>query len=896
MPEFQLPVSQTAVSPASVTKTACQEAEICIDLTDSDDEKESGKTSKSSTSSAGEATKAGGGLQLGSSGGGLKLGTSGGLKLGAPHGTQGIAGMAGKLGAAVTVGGSGGPSASLLKTDSKSSAAPFKSLAQFAPPSGSWSCPQCLVSNQAKDDVCVACSASKPPSKTESKSSKASLGSLSQFAPPSGSWECGHCLVRNQAKDDKCLACSAPKPSTLSSKTDSKLGSGAPVFKPLAQFAPPSGSWECGQCLVNNKATDKTCVACSTARPVQATTTASSSLSQPVGLEHKEAMKGLALGAQLAVSGWSCEACLVQNKATDAKCIACTASKPGAMVTADAPPTSGSWTGSMCLVENKAVDTKPGPKLSAPPSNTLSGFAPPTGSWTCDTCLVQNKAEDSTCLACSSPKPGGKPSVSGGSKPTTSSGLAVPSSAGGIKLGGGLSLAGFKPLGSQGNGQQGVSAPIGGGVKIGVSLPTALGGPPKNDKTTSEQPKTSVGSSGPAPVQFGLPQASGGVSTIAQLPEKNPLAGIKFGVSTPASSSSAATSQNTLGGIKFGVPSTTTTVTVPSSTTASLQFGLGSTSSSASSPFKLGSLASSTSDKQPVGLKLGGAASPAAPKLTVGLGQVTTLQSSSVGSGGLFGSGVQPSTGAATAVNPLAGIKFGVAPSSQPSLSAANVLPSKQLQFGVTTTTSAGSSSSSGLAFNFSATSSTATVSGGLGGSSVSPFVFSGAKSNSNGQSALQLGASAVPSGMSSLQQTKQQPSVLNSMLNASSTSEKPSSSLFVFSGNKEATKISSSSPFTTGGASGLGGGASGLGGGASGLGGGASGLGGGASGLGSGASGLGSAASSFKLNFGGAQPPSNQPFQFGMSSVTSSSLFGKPEAAASQPGGLTLPGELLST
>ena len=864
-PEFQLPLSKSK-GKASAEKSDKQEAEVCIVLSDSDDESDSKTRPKSSTTQTKVNLGGKGGLQLGSSGG-LKLETSGGLHLG-----SNAVGMSTIVGAQAL----------------QNSVLPVK-----------------LVSSSGAPGIGTNLNLLKTDSST-----KSSLPPLSQFAPTAGSWECGQCMVNNKLTDGVCVACSAPKPTPLKTKTDSSKSGSAPVFKPLAQFAPSSGSWECSQCLVNNQAKDTKCVACSAAKPqAKTSTTASSGLSQPGGLslagssftsavKPSETLKILPLGGQLSVGGWSCETCLVQNKASDTKCVACTTAKPATKLSSSAaPPASAGekWTCDTCLVVNKAEDTKcvacsnskKSIKPNAAPANTLSGFTPPTGGWACDTCLVQNQAEDTKCISCTTLRPGVKPSDSNGFKPSTSSAAATSSGltlggSGGIKLGGGLSLAGFSGSSGKNELKLGSTAPVlkdkgasSGGIKINTSL-SSLSQSSTDSKT---QP---IGKGSGLPSVFGLPpQTSDGQTSIAKLSEKNPLSGIKFGVSAPSTAKSVAStiSQNPLGGIKFGSPSSTLSTTVPAKTTSSasssssLQFGLGSTST-LSSPFKLGTTAAggvmSSSISGNGGRKLGASSmdlqstQPPAPKLVVGLGQISTSQSPSLGSGA-FSSGAQPLGGTGTA-NPLAGIKFGV--SSQPPSST----PSKQLQFpsqlqfGTMASSATTSSSSSGPSFNFMATTTNTTVSTqstSLG----SPFVFSGAKSGT-GTSALSFGSSAPTSATASLQAPQQ---TMNSML---SSGEKPSSSLFAFSGGKDVSKVDSSSPFpSTGGAAGS--------------------LGGFSAGGMDRASGLGGGISPFK--FGTAQPSTNQPFAFGKSGSGSSggAVFGKQEQAVPSQGGISLMGEL---
>ena len=908
-PEFQLPLSKTAVKASALTKPAKQEAVVCIDLTDSDDEKDSEPKPAVASAGQGVAAKAivgSGGLQLGSSGGlqlgsgGLKLGTPGGLQLGSSTSSTGMSTISGarsvlpvKLGAPVVS--VSGPSTSLkLKTDSTSGVPPLKPLSQFAPPSGSWECDQCMVVNQAKDDKCVACSSPRPSSKTDStKSNVPSFKPLAQFAPPSDSWECSQCMVQNQAKDDKCVACTAPKPSISKATTDSKA-TAPPVFKPLAQFAPPGGSWECDQCMVNNKVTDKACVACGAPKPVKNDSTSVFGASKPSGtLSLGVPPADLRATVKQPVGSWSCEVCLVENKAEASECIACNSPKPegraAALSEAPATSTAAKWTCSTCLVVNKAEDMKcvacsgPSPSLSSDtksqklPSKVssitpLTSFAPPAGSWTCDTCLVQNKAGDTKCISCSMPKPGAKPvsELDSGSKNSTSGGLTMGAS-GGLKLGGGLMLStggnfgqgGLKLLGSGGKESLDTAAGAGsGGIKITASLSSLVQGKNAQSAPESKQGGSSGGGHIGLSATSGSTQASSrDQASIPQLPEKNPLAGIKFGMTA----TSTASSQNPLAGIKFGTPTTTTST---AATTASLQINFG-TASSSSSPFKLGS--GVTAGEQTGGLKIGGALS-SGPSSSMDTGG--TQQAAAPKLGGMP-SGIQPTSGA-PAANPLVGLKFGV-PATQLSSSSGSTklqLPSQsQLQFGTMAASTASSSGLFGLSSTITTSASSqsstfASSASGLSSNTPSPFIFSGAtKPDSSNSKPPLIQFGAIPA----TQASQLQPPVLNSMLGSTtSASTSNSSSLFVFSGSKDMSKIDSSSPFPSAGSA-----SSSLGGFGS--------TGGIGMGTGSG-TGLGGGAQPLKLNFGASQPASNQPFVFGGSS-----------SGAIQSQGLSLTGELSS-
>ncbi|XP_070261786.1 nuclear pore complex protein Nup153 isoform X4 [Myotis yumanensis] len=103
---------------------------------------------------------------------------------------------------------------------------------------------------------------------------------------------------------------------------------------------------------------------------------------------------GIGLGESLkAGSSWQCDSCLLENKVTDSKCIACQATKSPLRDTAKQ---TGIGTPS------KSVK----PTLSASGTGFGDKFKPAIGTWDCDTCLVRNKPEAIKCVACETPKPG----------------------------------------------------------------------------------------------------------------------------------------------------------------------------------------------------------------------------------------------------------------------------------------------------------------------------------------------------------------------------------------------------------------------------------------------------------------------------------------------------------
>uniref|UniRef100_A0A8C5G1S4 Nuclear pore complex protein Nup153 n=1 Tax=Gouania willdenowi TaxID=441366 RepID=A0A8C5G1S4_GOUWI len=225
------------------------------------------------------------------------------------------------------------PSSSAFKASSSSSlpASPaFSGL--FKAPTG-WSCDVCLVQNKPSDTKCVCCSARQPSASPKSMNTATSFGTM--FSKPAGIWDCDTCLVRNKPDAVKCVACETAKPGTglkpsltLSSAfsaVQSVCAPAAPVSTGLGdKFKKPEGAWECDVCMIQNKAEDTKCVACTNAKPGAAAGDASANSSTPVF--------GLGDKFKKPEGAWECDACWVQNKAADVQCVACQTAKPGAEV------------------------------------------------------------------------------------------------------------------------------------------------------------------------------------------------------------------------------------------------------------------------------------------------------------------------------------------------------------------------------------------------------------------------------------------------------------------------------------------------------------------------------------------------------------------------------------
>jgi len=137
----------------------------------------------------------------------------------------------------------------------------------------------------------------------------------------------------------------------------------------LKKFAPLPGSWTCDTCLVSNKATDVKCIACQSSKP----STGKPAPKKP-SPSSNDLMKKFAPPA---------DTCMLNNEASETKCVACETPKPG--------------------VKLQVLSSKP---VVNSDQDLMKKFAPPEDSWTSDTCMVQNKSTDSACVACQSPQPG----------------------------------------------------------------------------------------------------------------------------------------------------------------------------------------------------------------------------------------------------------------------------------------------------------------------------------------------------------------------------------------------------------------------------------------------------------------------------------------------------------
>ncbi|XP_049999515.1 nuclear pore complex protein Nup153 isoform X1 [Alexandromys fortis] len=157
-------------------------------------------------------------------------------------------------------------------------------------------------------------------------------------------------------------------------------------------------SWQCDTCLLQNKVTDNKCVACQAAKLSPKETAKQAGIGTPSKSDKPASTSGTGFEDKFkpAVGTWDCDTCLVQNKPEAVKCVACETPKPGTGVK---------------RVLTLAVSSE-SPVTASSSSCTVSTgtlgfeFKRPVGSWECPVCCVCNKAEDNKCVSCMSEKPG----------------------------------------------------------------------------------------------------------------------------------------------------------------------------------------------------------------------------------------------------------------------------------------------------------------------------------------------------------------------------------------------------------------------------------------------------------------------------------------------------------
>nr|CAD7200396.1 unnamed protein product [Timema douglasi] len=278
----------------------------------------------------------------------------------------------------------------------------------FVPSGLMWDCTSCSAKNLKDKKICFCGKERMSPDSSNPQQSE--FGA--QFKMSGDVWECDSCMVRNKDSTSACVACTTPrpKPKPVSQPTLSATPTlSDPGFG--AQFKMSGDVWECDSCMVRNKDSTSVCVSCTTPRPKPKTApTPANTSSQSSGF-----------GAQFKMSGgmWECDSCMVRNKESVSSCVACTAPRPKSKGTQ--PPhdpqtcVKTSWNCSSCKTNNPENRSKclscNCVKLSSnisPSKQSISQFGDkfkqPPGSWSCGVCMLVNKKDDVSCVACENPR------------------------------------------------------------------------------------------------------------------------------------------------------------------------------------------------------------------------------------------------------------------------------------------------------------------------------------------------------------------------------------------------------------------------------------------------------------------------------------------------------------
>ncbi|KAJ3040492.1 hypothetical protein HDV00_010800, partial [Rhizophlyctis rosea] len=264
---------------------------------------------------------------------------------------------------------------------SDSSSSSSKSGKAAAPASAKWTCSVCLVNNESDKSSCVACATPKPGSKSDAAPAPSTAGGFtfggSTLASATAGWTCNECLVPNKVGANVCVACSTAKPGTKSTAAAPPASTAGGFSFGGSTSASASAGWTCSECLVPNKADATSCVACSSAKPGAKPSTAASvgGFGSGGGFSFKAA------GTASAPAGWTCDVCLVSNKAETNKCAACDTPKPGAK--SSAAPAAGLAPGGGFSFGGASVKSAPvssegfsfgGGAVSAAPAFSFGGF------------------------------------------------------------------------------------------------------------------------------------------------------------------------------------------------------------------------------------------------------------------------------------------------------------------------------------------------------------------------------------------------------------------------------------------------------------------------------------------------------------------------------------------
>jgi len=132
-----------------------------------------------------------------------------------------------------------------------------------------------------------------------------------------GSWTCGTCMVTNDANESKCVSCEEPRPDSATKGTTTVPAVVPELFK-------PGLNWAAGLKMDNDAAMTE-CASCEGPRQgIAPALTAAAGPLKPVMPSggFNWAAAGLKLPTK-APGTWTCKVCMVDNGATETKCVSC---------------------------------------------------------------------------------------------------------------------------------------------------------------------------------------------------------------------------------------------------------------------------------------------------------------------------------------------------------------------------------------------------------------------------------------------------------------------------------------------------------------------------------------------------------------------------------------------
>ncbi|KAI4501797.1 hypothetical protein M0802_003132 [Mischocyttarus mexicanus] len=218
-----------------------------------------------------------------------------------------------------------------------------------------WDCMSCSKTNKLTDYRCISCNAPQRRNlnKTQTSPKDTTKSDSINMGYPEKSWECPGCMLKNPDYIITCPCCKASKPNYLKDakekrdkerrekeereKENSKnIQTNASIqainttssntlqssnFEIMDKLKPSKDSWECPTCMVRNSDSVTICPCCNTTKP-------NANNGQTDEMQKLPA-NGFGNKFKKPEGSWSCDTCLVQNKAESVECVSCSSLKPG---------------------------------------------------------------------------------------------------------------------------------------------------------------------------------------------------------------------------------------------------------------------------------------------------------------------------------------------------------------------------------------------------------------------------------------------------------------------------------------------------------------------------------------------------------------------------------------